>query len=138
MYLGSEKMAGSTSRNDSRITTVGKFIRKYKIDELPQLINIFKGEMSFVGPRPELKKYTDQYKGDELLILKVKPGITDFSSIKFSNLNDLIDDDNPDSNFEKNILASKNILRIKYVKTATFFGDIKLIFLTILKLLSIR
>lgn len=138
MYVGSEMMAGSTSRNDSRITTIGKLIRKYKIDELPQLINVFKGEMSFVGPRPELKKYTDQYKGDELLILKVKPGITDLSSIKFSNLNDLIDDDNPDSSFEKNILASKNLLRIEYAKTATFFGDIKLIFLTILKLISNR
>lgn len=136
MYVGSEIMAGSTSRNDFRITTIGKFIRKYKIDELPQLINVFKGEMSFVGPRPELKKYTDQYKGDELMILTVKPGITDLSSIEFSNLNDLIDDDNPDSSFEKNILASKNLLRIEYVKTATFFGDIKLIFLTILKLLS--
>ena len=138
MYVGSEMMAGSTSRNDSRITTIGKLIRKYKIDELPQLINVFKGEMSFVGPRPELKKYTDQYKGDELLILKVKPGITDLSSIKFSNLNDLIEDDNPDSSFEKNILASKNLLRIEYAKTATFFGDIKLIFLTILKLISNR
>ena len=138
MYVGSEMMAGSTSRNDFRITTIGKFIRKYKIDELPQLINVFKGEMSFVGPRPELKKYTDQYKGDELLILQVKPGITDLSSIKFSNLNDLIDDDNPDSSFEKNILASKNLLRIEYARTATFFGDIKLIFLTILKLLRNR
>ena len=99
---------------------------------------IIKGEMSFVGPRPELKKYTDQYQGNELLILKVKPGITDLSSIKFSNLNDLIDDDNPDCSFEKNILASKNQLRIEYVKTATFFGDLKLIFLTIIKLLSNR
>jgi lipopolysaccharide/colanic/teichoic acid biosynthesis glycosyltransferase len=138
MYVGSEMKAGSTSRNDSRITSIGKFIRKYKIDELPQLINVFKGEMSFVGPRPELKKYTDQYKGEELLILKVKPGITDLSSIKFSNLNDLIDDDNPDSSFENKILASKNILRIEYVKKATFFGDLKLIFLTILKLLNNR
>lgn len=138
MYVGSEIMAGSTSRNDFRITKIGKFIRKYKIDELPQLINVFKGEMSFVGPRPELKKYTDQYQADELLILNVKPGITDLSSIKFSNLNDLIDDDNPDKSFEKNILASKNLLRIEYAKTATFFGDTKLIFLTILKLLSNR
>lgn len=138
MYVGSEIKAGTTSRNDLRITRIGKFIRKYKFDELPQLINVLKGEMSFVGPRPELKKYTDQYQGNELLILKVKPGITDLSSIKFSNLNDLIDDDNPDCSFEKNILASKNQLRIEYVKTATFFGDLKLIFLTIIKLLSNR
>lgn len=136
MYVGSENLAGSTSRNDPRITLVGKFIRKYKIDELPQLFNVFKGEMSFVGPRPELKKYTDQYQGDELLILMVKPGITDLSSIKFSKLNNLIEDNNPDNFFEKNILPSKNLLRVQYAKTATFFGDIKLIFLTLLKLIS--
>jgi len=135
MYVGSEMKAGTTSRNDPRITIIGKFIRKYKIDELPQLINVLRGEMSIVGPRPELKKYTDQYKGEELLILNVKPGITDLSSIKFSNLNELIDDDNPDSSFENNILESKNILRIEYVKKATFFFDLKLIFLTVVKLL---
>jgi lipopolysaccharide/colanic/teichoic acid biosynthesis glycosyltransferase len=134
MYIGSEKMAGTTSKNDARVTRIGRFIRKYKIDELPQLINVLKGEMSFVGPRPELKKYTDLYQGDELLILKVKPGITDLSSIKFSNLNDLIDDDDPDNSFEKNILATKNLLRIEYAKSSTFFGDLKLIFLTLSKL----
>ena len=138
MYVGSENMAGSTSRNDSRITKVGKFLRKYKIDEIPQLINVFLGEMSIVGPRPELKKYTDKYQGEELLILEVRPGITDLSSIKFSNLNDLIDDAEPDSSFEKNILKSKNSLRIKYVKTSTFFGDINLIILTIFKLILKR
>lgn len=136
MYVGSEKLAGTTSRNDPRITPIGKFIRKYKIDELPQLINVFKGEMSFVGPRPELKKYTDLYQGEELLILKVKPGITDLSSIKFSNLNDLIDDDDPDVSFEKNILATKNLLRIQYAKSSTFFGDLKIIILTIVKLIT--
>lgn len=138
MYVGSEMMAGSTSRNDPRITRIGKFLRNYKFDELPQLINVFKGEMSFVGPRPELKKYTDLYQGEELLILKVKPGITDLSSIKFSNLNALIDDDNPDKCFEENILAIKNTLRIEYVKSATFLGDLRLLILTILKLLGNR
>lgn len=138
MYVGSEMMAGSTSRNDPRITIIGKFLRNYKFDELPQLINVFKGEMSFVGPRPELKKYTDQYQVEELLILKVKPGITDLSSIKFSNLNALIDDDNPDKFFEENILAIKNTLRIEYVKSATFFGDLKLLILTIFKLIGNR
>ena len=138
MYVGSEMMAGSTSRNDPRITIIGKFLRNYKFDELPQLINVFKGEMSFVGPRPELKKYTDQYQGEELLILKVKPGITDLSSIKFSNLNALIDDDNPDKFFEENILAIKNTLRIEYVKSATFFGDLRLLILTIFKLIGNR
>jgi lipopolysaccharide/colanic/teichoic acid biosynthesis glycosyltransferase len=138
MYVGSEMMAGSTSKNDLRITSIGKFIRKYKIDELPQLINVIKGDMSFVGPRPELKKYTDLYHGEELLILKVKPGITDLSSIKFSNLNALIDDDDPDKFFEDNILFLKNRLRIEYVKKATFFEDLRLLLLTIHRLFSNR
>ena len=133
MYRNSDIFAGSTSKNDPRITKIGKFLRRYKIDELPQFVNVLRGEMSVVGPRPELKKYTDQYKGDELLILNAKPGITDFASLNFSNLNDLIDDVNPDLSYEKNILKSKNLLRIKYVKNSSFFVDIKLIILTILK-----
>jgi len=134
MLLGSDLKAYTTSRNDSRVTRVGKIIRRYKVDELPQLINVIKGEMSFVGPRPELPYYTDQYREDELLILSVRPGITDLSSIKFSNLNDLIDDDYPDKNFEKNILEEKNRLRIYYVKEQNFLLDIRLILKTILRL----
>lgn len=137
MYIGSEILAGSTSKNDFRITPLGKFIRKYKIDELPQIINVLKGNMSFVGPRPELKKYTDLYQGEELLILTVKPGITDFSSIKFSNLNTLIDDEDPDKSFEDNILFLKNKLRIEYVKTSSFLVDLRILILTVLKLLNI-
>lgn len=136
MYVGSEFKAGTTSKNDLRITSVGKYIRKYKLDELPQLINVFKGEMSFVGPRPELRKYTDLYQGEELLILEAKPGITDISSIKFSNLNELIDDSDPDKSFESNILKTKNLLRIKYVKESTFLGDLKLILQTLFKLIT--
>lgn len=135
MYVGSEILAGSTSRNDSRITAIGKFIRKYKIDEIPQLINVILGEMSLVGPRPELPQYTERYSVFELIILTVKPGITDISSIKFSNLNDLIDDDNPDKYFEKNILNEKNRLRIQYVNSKSYFFDLKLIFLTIKKII---
>lgn len=138
MYVGSEKKSGSTSRNDSRITSVGNFLRKYKIDELPQLFNVLIGNMSFVGPRPELKKYTDQYLGEELVILTVKPGITDLSSIYYSNLSDLIDDNDPDGSFEKKILLNKNKLRIQYVQNATFIGDMKLIFMTIYKVLIKR
>lgn len=134
MYVGSENFAGSTSKNDLRITKIGKFIRRYKIDEFPQFVNVLKGDMSIVGPRPELIKYTDQYKNEELLILEVKPGITDLASLSFSNLNDLIDDVNPDLSYENKILKSKNLLRIKYVKNASFWGDIKLIILTIYKL----
>ncbi len=135
MYIGSEYKAGTTSRNDNRVTKVGKFIRRYKLDELPQLLNVILGEMSFVGPRPELPKYTNEYTGEELLILTVKPGITDISSIKFSNLNDLIEDEDPDKAFETRILMVKNLLRIEYVKTCSYWFDIKLIIKTVFKII---
>ncbi|NQU87752.1 MAG: sugar transferase [Mariniphaga sp.] len=135
MYLGSETLAGSTSRNDPRITFIGKFIRKFKIDELPQLLNVLMGKMSLVGPRPELPRYTKNYKDEELLILQVKPGITDLASIKFSNLNELIDDFNPDLSYENNVLKEKNKLRIEYVKSRKFWFDFRVILLTISKIL---
>ena len=138
MVMNADLGAGTTSRNDKRITYVGNILRRYKLDELPQLINVFFGDMSFVGPRPELKKYTNQYQGEEKLILSVRPGITDFSSVKFSNLNELIDDDNPDASFEKKILSEKNRLRLQYVNECNFWLDIKLIFLTILRITSIK
>ncbi|MDA9657594.1 sugar transferase [Alphaproteobacteria bacterium] len=138
MIVGADKEAGTTSRNDPRVTKIGKFLRKYKLDELPQLYNILRGEMSFVGPRPELPKYTKLYKGEELLILQVLPGITDYSSIKFSNLNELIQDNNPDKSFEDNIMLEKNKLRLKYIKERCFILDIKLIILTILRLVGAK
>jgi len=138
MVIGADKGAGTTSRNDPRLTSIGRYIRKYKLDEFPQLLNVLKGEMSFVGPRPELPRYTEKYQGKELLILTVKPGITDYSSLQFSNLNDLICDSEPDKYFENNILSAKNRLRIKYVETRTFAGDIKLIILTIFTVLRIK
>lgn len=135
MVVGADKGAGTTSRNDSRVTAVGRFIRRYKLDELPQLLNVLIGDMSFVGPRPELPRYTDQYQGEELLILQVRPGITDYSSLKFSNLNDLIGDENPDQIYEERILAEKNRLRIQYVKDQCFWLDLSLIVKTILRIL---
>ena len=138
MVMNADLGAGTTSRNDKRITYVGNILRRYKLDELPQLINVFFGDMSFVGPRPELQKYTNQYQGEEKLILSVRPGITDFSSVKFSNLNELIDDNNPDASFEKKILSEKNRLRLQYVNECNFWLDIKLIFLTILRITSIK
>jgi len=134
MVTGADRGPGTTSRNDPRVTRVGNLIRRYKLDELPQLINILKSEMSFVGPRPELPYYTDQYSVDEQIILMVKPGITDYSSMHFSNLNEVISDEDPDTCFEENILQDKNKLRIRYVLQRTFTGDIKLIFMTIILL----
>ena len=138
MKENSDKGPDTTSRNDQRVTKIGFFLRKYKLDEMPQLFNILIGDMSFVGPRPELKKYTNLYKGDEKLILTVKPGLTDFSSIYFSNLNELIDDENPDKSFEEKILPKKNLLRVEYVKKQSFLLDIKLILQTLVKLFSFK
>jgi lipopolysaccharide/colanic/teichoic acid biosynthesis glycosyltransferase len=138
MVMNAEFGAGTTSRNDSRITYIGHFLRRYKLDELPQLFNVLFGDMSFVGPRPELKKYTSQYQGKEKLILSMRPGITDFSSVTFSNLNELIDDNDPDASFEEKVLPEKNRLRLQYVYECNFWLDIQLIFLTLLRIMGIK
>ena len=127
---------GTTALNDSRITKVGNFIRKTKIDELPNLLNIIKGEMSFIGPRPELLRYTDQYIKTEKLILEVRPGITDFSSIEFINLDEIVGTVNADENYEKLVLPKKNKLRLKYVANISFITDAKIFFLTIEKVIK--
>ena len=98
---------GTTAHNDSRITNIGRFLRRTKFDEIAQLINVIKGEMSFVGPRPELLQYTRQYNGDEKYILEVRPGITDYSSLALINLNEIVGDEDPDTVYEQYILATK-------------------------------
>ncbi len=132
MVVDAEKIGGGTTAlKDSRITRIGKFLRRYKLDELPQIFNVIKGDMSLVGPRPELPQYTDQYKSEELIILSVRPGITDCSSIKFSALDEVVGAGDADRVFEETVLARKNELRIRYVKERTFFGDIHLILQTL-------
>ena len=97
MVKNADKIGGGTTAlNDPRITKVGNFLRKTKLDETPQLFNIIAGTMSFIGPRPELLRYVEQYKGDEKLILEVRPGITDFSSIEFINLDEIVGQGNAD------------------------------------------
>ena len=135
MFVDSAALASSTAKNDPRITKVGRWIRRYKIDELPELINVLKGEMSLVGPRPEVPKYTDQYKGEEGIILSVLPGITDYSSIRFIQLGDELGEGDPDEAFERLVLPTKNELRIQYVKDRGLWLDLKLIVLTFLKLI---
>lgn len=125
--------SGTTALNDSRITKVGAVLRKTKIDEIPQLFNILKGEMSFVGPRPELLKYTQRYEGAEKSILKVRPGITDYSSIKFINLDEIVGEENVEENYEKYILKEKKDLRVKYATEVSFYSDVKIFFITTFK-----
>ena len=127
MIKNADKVGGGTTAlNDPRITKVGNFLRKTKLDEIPQLFNIIGGSMSFIGPRPELLRYTDQYEGEEKLIFEVRPGITDFSSIEFINLDEIVGQGNADEMYEKYVLKKKNALRIKYAKEVSFVTDIKL------------
>lgn len=126
-----------TTDRDNRITKVGKFIRKTKIDELPQLFNVFIGQMSFVGPRPEVPKYVAMYNEEQRQVLSVKPGITDLASIEFRNENDLLDgDDDPETKYIQEIMPAKLELNLKYISKAGFFYDIGLIFKTIGKVIS--
>ena len=111
-------------------------LRKTKLDEIPQLWQVFLGKMSFVGPRPELLRYVEQYSGDELEILQVRPGITDYSSIEFINLDEIVGTENADEMYEKYVLKRKNELRIKYARTVSLFTDTKLLLLTIWKVIE--
>ena len=139
MVVDAEKIGGpSTALNDPRLTEFGKFLRKYKIDELPQIINVLKGEMSLVGPRPQVEEYTRLYDDNEKVILSVKPGLTDYASIEFINLDQVLGDDSVDEKYLKEIEPEKNKLRVKYVKEHSFGIDSKIIFVTMLKMLRIK
>lgn len=122
---------GTTALNDPRITKVGNFLRKTKLDEIPQLFNIIGGSMSFIGPRPELLKYVEQYTGEEEKILMVRPGITDYSSVEFINLDEIVGSGNADEMYEKYVLKRKNELRIKYADEVSFSTDCKLFLNTV-------
>ena len=127
----------STSSNDSRITPLGIFIRKFKIDEIPNFFNILKGDMSFVGPRPNVKRETDLYTSLEKNLLKVRPGITDFASIVFSDEGEiLIDSNDPDLDYNQLIRPWKSRLGLFYVDNRSLVLDIKLIFITAVAIFS--
>lgn len=134
MVDNAEKIGGSTTgTNDPRVTRIGFFLRKTKLDELPQFINVLKGEMSIVGPRPEVLEYTAKYKGEETCIFLMRPGITDYASIEFANLDDIVGNIDPDKFFRENILPRKTELRIKYVKEWSFKNDFYIILQTMLR-----
>ena len=127
----------STSSNDKRITKLGSFIRKFKLDELPQLFNVFIGQMSLVGPRPNVKRETDLYTAEEKLILSIRPGITDFSSIVFSDEGNILKDSkDPDLDYNQLIRPWKSRLAIFYVQNSNFIIDLKIIYLTIYSLIN--
>jgi len=138
MVVDAEKLGGpSTADDDPRVTSIGKFLRKYKLDELPQLINVLQGDMSIVGPRPEVKHYTDLFSEEERAILSVRPGITDWASIWNVDEGALLKGpDDPEKTYMKHIRPTKLKLQMKYVREKSFWVDLKIIFLTILAIIQ--
>lgn len=120
---------------DNRVTKVGYFIRKYKIDELPQLINVLVGDMSFVGPRPEVPKYVEMYNEEQRKVLSVRPGITDYASIEYRNENDILaKSDNPEQTYIDEVMPAKLKLNLQYISDMSLITDLKIIFRTIFKI----
>lgn len=138
MVVNADKIGGSsTPEDDSRLTKIGKFLRKYKLDELPQLINVLKGEMSFVGPRPEILEEVKTYNKEEEKILSIKPGITDYASLKFHNEGEILKGSkNPHQTYQEKIRPEKHRLELKYVNHHSFLIDLIIIFKTIRQILK--
>lgn len=130
MRIAEGPISHHSGDDDPRITTVGFWIRKLKIDELPQLWNVAKGDMSFVGPRPETPEYTKLYTKEQMVILDIRPGITDFASIEFADLGSILIGEDPDKIYFEKVWDRKMALRMKYVREQSFWLDLKLIFLT--------
>lgn len=138
MQVGADKKGLITvGGHDSRVTRSGYFIRKYKLDEFPQLINVFIGDMSIVGPRPEVRKYVDLYTPEQMHVLDVRPGITSLASIRYRNENELLEKvDDPDQYYKDVIMQDKLKIDLEYVQKASFWFDIKLIFRTFWEIVS--
>ncbi len=127
----------TVGNKDSRITRIGYYLRKYKLDELPQLFNVLLGSMSLVGPRPEVRKYVSLYNTEQQKVLSVKPGITDYASIEYANENErLAKSDNPEQTYISEIMPHKLSLNLKYIQEQSFVTDLKIIFCTLAKILS--
>jgi len=139
MVMDAERLGGtSTADDDPRITKIGHFLRKFKLDELPQLINVLKGEMSIVGPRPEVQHYVDMFTEEERAILEVRPGITDWASLWNPDEGAVLAGSaDPEKTYMEKIRPQKIKLQLKYVREQSFWNDLKIIFLT-LKAIVIR
>lgn len=117
---------------DPRVTRVGYYLRKYKIDELPQLLNILSGDMSFVGPRPEVRKYVDLYNNEQKKVLSVRPGLTDYASIAYINENEILEKaDDKEQTYINEIMPEKIKLNMKFIQNPSLYQYFKIIFLTI-------
>lgn len=139
MVLNADKLgASSTADDDLRITSIGRILRKYKLDELPQLFNVLNGTMSFVGPRPQIQWAVEQYTPEEYeVLLSVKPGITDYASVQFCNEGEILKGStDPDKDYMEKIHPEKIRLAMLYVDTANFWTDITILCRTVLHILK--
>ena len=138
MYVDSDRKGLITiGGRDPRVTRMGYYIRKYKLDEFPQLINVFVGDMSLVGPRPEVRKYVDMYSTEQMCVLNVRPGITDLASIRYRNENELLEAaENPEQYYVDVIMQDKLRINLEYVAKHSLWYDIKLIFRTFWEIIS--
>lgn len=138
MHINADKAGLLTvGGRDPRVTPIGYFLRKYKLDELPQLLNVLFGSMSLVGPRPEVRKYVDLYNEEQQKVLSVKPGITDYASIEYSEENDLLaKSNNPEGTYINEIMPAKLRLNQKYIAEKNLMTDIKILWLTFKKIIS--
>lgn len=124
---------------DARITKIGYFIRKYKLDEFPQFLNVLKGEMSIVGPRPEVPEYVELYNANQRKILNVKPGITDYASLEYFKENELLAKSNdPQKTYIEEIMPDKILLNEKYLANPVLTQDLKIIWFTIKKIIGLN
>ena len=133
-----QKGGPSTALGDPRMTRIGRFLRKTKLDELPQLINILLGQMSFVGPRPQVKKYTDLYSEREKTILSVRPGLTDFASLHFFDMDAHLGSVEVDKKYAEEVEPKKNLLRLKYVNTKSIKTDLYILSKTLARILMMK
>lgn len=138
MGVDAERMGQLTiGGNDSRITRVGHFLRRYKLDELPQLLNVLLGDMSLVGPRPEVRRYVDLYTPEQQQVLSIKPGLTDYASIKYADESELLAKaENPEQFYIETVMPDKLAINLKYIKSRSLAMDMGILFKTIGKILS--
>lgn len=139
MVIGSDsKGALTVGTNDIRITTIGRLLRKFKLDEFPQFINVLLGHMSIVGPRPEVKEYVDLYNEEQLEVLNVKPGITDIASLEYFNENELLGrSSDPQKTYIEEVLPAKIELNKQYLRNPSLLSDIKIMWRTFLKIIGV-
>lgn len=136
MRPDSDKVKITVGDRDPRVTNVGYYLRKYKLDELPQLINILVGEMSVIGPRPEVRQYVDLYSSEQLKVLTVKPGLSDLATLEYVNESEILaKSENPEKTYINEIMPDKLALNLKYIKNQSFVLDMKIIFKTILRII---